>query len=137
MARKGDYTHDRSIFEGGWSFDCRSVPSVVVKTVILLHLRQILGSTFACPGEPSQSNKEASGQRDERPPSTAEHPDHDFVLSEPSPAVVMEQSLVPGWSAAVVIGDGGTSFAVLRDGSNVFIIALHAHEEHGGANFGC
>ena len=39
MARKGDYTHDRSIFEGGWSFDCRSVPSVVVKTVILLHLR--------------------------------------------------------------------------------------------------
>ena len=42
----------------------------------------LLGSTFACPGEPSQSNKEASGQRDERPPSTVEHPDHDFVLSE-------------------------------------------------------
>ena len=67
----------------------------------------LLGSTFACPGEPSQSNKEASGQRDERPLSTAEHPDHDFVLSEPSLAVVMDQSLVPGWSAAVVIGDGG------------------------------
>ena len=50
---------------------------------------------------------EASGQRDERPPSTAEHPDHDFVLSEPSLAVVMDQSLVPGRSAAVVIGDGG------------------------------
>ena len=92
----------------------------------------LLGSTFACPGEPSQSNKEASGQRDERSPSTAEHPDHDFVLSEPSLAVVMEQSLVPGWSAAVVIGDGGTSFAVLR----VVVIALHAYEEHGGANFG-
>ena len=67
----------------------------------------LLGSTFACPGEPSQSNKEASGQRDERPPSTAKHPDHDFVLSEPSLAVVMVQSLVSGWSAAVVIGDGG------------------------------
>ena len=96
-----------------------------------------LGSTFACPDEPSQSNKEASGQRDERPPSTAEHPDRDFVLSEPSLAVVMEQSLVPAWSAAVVIGDSGTSFAVLRDGSNVFVIVLHAYEEHGGANFGC
>ena len=48
----------------------------------------------------------------------------------------MEQSLAPGWSAAVVIGDGGTSLAVLRDGSNVFVIALHAYEEHGGANFG-
>ena len=29
--------------------------------------KALLGSTFACPGEPSQSNKEASGQRDERP----------------------------------------------------------------------
>ena len=48
----------------------------------------------------------------------------------------MVQSLVPGWSAAVVLETGGTSFAVLRDGSNVFVIALHAYEEHGGANFG-
>ena len=37
----------------------------------------------------------------------------------------MEQSLVPGWSVAVVIGDAGTSFAVLRDGSNVVVIDLH------------
>ena len=68
----------------------------------------LLGSTFACPGEPSQSKKEASGKRDERPPSTAEHPHHDFVLSEPSLAVVMDQSPVSGWFAAVVIGDRGS-----------------------------
>ena len=43
---------------------------------------------------------------------------------------------MPGWSVAVVIGDVGTSFAVLCDGSNVVVIDLHAHEEHGGANLG-
>ena len=59
-----------------------------------------------------------------------------FFLAEPSLAVVMEQSLVPGWSVAVVIGDMGTLFAVLCDGSNVVVIDLHAHEEHGGANLG-
>ena len=59
-----------------------------------------------------------------------------FFLSEPSLAVVMEQSLVPGWSVSVVIGDVGTSFAVLCDASNVFVIDSHAHEEHGGANLG-
>ena len=48
----------------------------------------------------------------------------------------MEQSLVPGWSVAVVVGDVGTSFAVLCDGSNVGVNDLHAHEEHGGANLG-
>ena len=43
---------------------------------------------------------------------------------------------MPGWSAAGVIGDVGTSFAVLCDGSNVVVIDLHVHEEHGGANLG-
>ena len=59
-----------------------------------------------------------------------------LFLSEPSLAVVMEQSLVPGWSVVVVIGDVGTSFAVLCDGNNVVVIDLHAHEEHGSANLG-
>ena len=55
-----------------------------------------------------------------------------FVSSEPSLAVVMDQSLVPGRSAAVLIGDRGISFAVLHDGNDVVIIDSHAHEDHGG-----
>ena len=43
---------------------------------------------------------------------------------------------MPGYSVAVVIGDVGTSFAVLCDASNVVVIDLHAHEEHCGANLG-
>ena len=43
---------------------------------------------------------------------------------------------MPGWSAAIVIGDVGILFAVLHDGSNVVVIDLHAQEEHGGANHG-
>ena len=59
-----------------------------------------------------------------------------IFFSSVSLAVVTEQSLVPGWSAAVVIGDVRTLFAALCDGSNVVVIDLHAHEEHGGANLG-
>ena len=43
---------------------------------------------------------------------------------------------MPGWSVSVVIGDVGTSFAVLCDASNVVVIDSQAHEEHGGANLG-
>ena len=35
-----------------------------------------------------------------------------YFWPEPSLAVIMEQSVVPVWSVAVVIGDVGTSFAV-------------------------
>ena len=55
-----------------------------------------------------------------------------FVSSEPSLAVVMDQSLVSGRSATVLIGDRGISFAVLRDGNDVVVIDSHAHEDHGG-----
>ena len=57
-------------------------------------------------------------------------------LPEPSLAVIVEQSLVAGWSVAVVVGDVGTSFPVLCDGSHVVVLDLHAHEVHGGANLG-
>ena len=50
--------------------------------------------------------------------------EEEVFLSEPSLAVVMDQSLVPGWSVSVVIGDVGTSFAVLCDASNVVVIDL-------------
>ena len=59
-----------------------------------------------------------------------------LFLPEPSLPVIVEQSLVPGWSVAVVVGDVGTSFVVLCDESQVVVIDLHAHEEHGGANLG-
>ena len=59
-----------------------------------------------------------------------------LFLPEHSLAVIVEQSLMPGWSVAVVVGDVGTSFVVLCDGSHVVVIDLHAHEEHGGANLG-
>ena len=38
-----------------------------------------------------------------------------LFLPEPSLAVIVEQSLVPGWSVAVVVGDVGISFVVLCD----------------------
>ena len=44
----------------------------------------------------------------------------------------MDQSLVPGRSAAVLIGDRGILFAVLRDRNDVVVIDSHAHEDHGG-----
>ena len=77
MARKGDYTQ----VVGRLTADAKrrrknSDPAAS---------QALLGSTFACPGEPSQSNKEASGQRDERPLSTAEHPDHMILFCQNLP----------------------------------------------------
>ena len=82
------------------------MPSVVIKTVILLHPGHFSVVHLLVRVSHRRAIKKLAG-KEMRPPSTAEHPDHDFVLSEPSLAVVLDQSLVPGWSAAVVIGDGG------------------------------
>ena len=91
-----------------WLVVWLQIPSVVVKAVILLHPRHFSVVHLLVRVSHRRAIKKLAGKEMRDPRALQNTLTMIFFLSEPSLAVVMDQSHVPGWFAAVVIGDRGS-----------------------------
>ena len=135
MARKGRLYSRQEHFRR-WLVVWLQMPSVVVKTVILLHPRHFSEVHLLVRVSHRRAIKKQAG-KEMRDPRALQNTLTMILFCQNLPLQSLWfKALCQAGLQQLCWRRGGTLFAVLRDGSNVFVIALHAYEEHGGANFG-